>query len=188
MRGEGPQKRRCNAGEIAARAFFVLFARRRPASRFFHSLRSRAAAFTARCMTPLSSCAPTPAPRIPAQLLAIVGDSGTEDRPLTTPTGVSRLAHPGPPSYLSSPALLSNASISKPPRPLSAVAHSAHAIAPALRVSVAIVRPPAHCLAPLLGVRTAASPAEAPGLLASPPRALATATTHSLSHSVIWPI
>jgi hypothetical protein len=130
-------------------------------------------------------------PQHPAFLhscLAIVGDSGTEDRPLTTPAGVSRLAHPGPPSYLSSPALLSNASISKPPRPLSAVAHSAHAIAPALRVSVAIVRPPAHRLPPLLGVRTAASPAEAPGLPASPPRALATAPTHSLSHSVIWPI
>jgi hypothetical protein len=133
------------------------------------------------------------APRIPAQLLATVGRSGTEERPLTTPTGVSRLAKRDPRHGRSRTSQLQHSAAtlpsSSPPRPLSAVAHSQHAIASCLRASVALESPFDLCLARPLGVRPAASPADAPGLPASPPRALRDRNhPPSGSHSVLWPI
>lgn len=102
----------------------------------------------------------TPAPRIPARVLPIVGGSGTWVRPLrsswcfsasqaSSPPGRSRTSH-----LQHSAATLPSQAPHDPP---SAVAHSAHAIASALRAPVAVARPLVAASTLAFGVRAAAS-------------------------------
>jgi hypothetical protein len=100
----------------------------------------------------------------------VVGVSGRQERPLTTSSCFSASqAHPGPPSYLSSPALRCNAPIPHDRCPLSLTVRARLPLLCA-PLSPSPARPTPPTAAPWCpGCR---APCTAPGLPASPSRAL----------------
>jgi hypothetical protein len=196
MGGQRAQKRRCAAGDCSARLLrqvrsqeagitlltlraFTLFAA--PAQQHSSTSCRRLAALLLAVRAPstphYSACSP----------LSVFRRRGP---PFDPPATVSRLV-PSSPRPLSTSHLQHSACtapIHTPPRPLPAVAPSAHAIASALRASVAAARLPPVC----------PSPRSVSGLLRSlhrpldcPPRRsarLATLPPTSSRRSVAWPI
>jgi hypothetical protein len=162
MSGQPTQKRRCRR-DCSARLLRQGPGRSQEAIALFtFTLANTAAA--SYCRRRAAITAPTlpapPAPRIPARVLPIVGRSGTWVHPLrsswcfsasqaSSPPGRSRTSH-----LQHSAATLPSQAPHDPP---SAVAHSAHAIASALRAPVALARPLVAVPRLAFGVRAAAS-------------------------------
>jgi hypothetical protein len=161
--------------EIAARAFFVssLAGGGQQQSSILQAPRSKAPA-------------PVQTPQHPAFLRCcccpLLVFPGNEERPLTTSSWClsASQAHPGPLSYLSSPALRCHAPIHKAPttddrRPLSLTLRTQ------LRASVAIASPLSCCPRPsLFRVRDPALPARPLDCLPRPLRAFRDPSSHSL--------
>lgn len=163
----------------------------RPAERpFSHSSRSPSQP-TARCGTPCSDCRtprrsspPAPARRRPLRWLC-----RHLGLPFERPAGVARL--PSSPRAAVVTSLISSTPLQRShlqaPTTVAALAHSAHA---SQQLSLLRARlspspspgPSPAARSPRLGVRAAASPATAPGLPASPSRALATTTPSVWQH------
>jgi hypothetical protein len=129
MSGEQTQKRRCVAGDCSARLLRQFARRRWPASHLFSPFTSQQQSSI--LQAPRSKApAPVQTPQHPAFLRCcccpLLVFPGNEERPLTTSSWClsASQAHPGPLSYLSSPALRCHAPIHKAPttddrRPLS---------------------------------------------------------------------